>query len=265
MGRHFQFSIALLAVSVALTEPAIAQTPAEHAAHHPAPAAATPAPQTGMPMPAADDPAAGGTPAGAAPAGGMGAGMGGMMGPQPPAGDCVGGDCGKGAGATPIYPSLMTLPALTPEKRAEIAALGSQQISEGLAQLAAGSASLDRATQAGDDAAMQQAVGVMREGLGKLDAGIAARRVLSEGKAPRNLALDWFKREMSLASPVVRDDPGAHLGLTPFHFITMAILIAFALAMLAMYFFKMRRAAALFGRIEPDKGSPPPGSAPPLA
>jgi len=32
-----------------------------------------------------------------------------------------------------------------------------------------------------------------------------------------------------------------------------------------MYFFKMRRAAALFGRIEADKGSPPPGSAPELA
>jgi len=35
--------------------------------------------------------------------------------------------------------------------------------------------------------------------------------------------------------------------------------------MVAMYFFKMRRAAALFGRLEADKGSPPPGSSPPLA
>jgi len=31
-----------------------------------------------------------------------------------------------------------------------------------------------------------------------------------------------------------------------------------------MYFVKMRREAALFGRIEVDKGPPPPGSAPPL-
>ena len=44
----------------------------------------------------------------------------------------------------------------------------------------------------------------------------------------------------------------------------MVLLIAFALAMVAMYFFKMRRAAALFGRIEADKRSPPPGSAPPI-
>jgi hypothetical protein len=35
--------------------------------------------------------------------------------------------------------------------------------------------------------------------------------------------------------------------------------------MVAMYFFKMRRAAALFGRIEASKGAPPPGSAPELA
>ena len=44
----------------------------------------------------------------------------------------------------------------------------------------------------------------------------------------------------------------------------MILLVAFALAMVAMYFAKMRRAAALFGRIEADKASPPPGSAPPL-
>ena len=177
----------------------------------------------------------------------------------------MGGDCGPGAAKTPIYPSLMTLPALTPEKRAEIDALASQQIKEGMARLREGAESLDRATQAGDHAAMQQSVGMMREGLDELGAGIAARRVLSEGKAPRNLALDWFKREMNLASPIAREEPRALLGVTPFHLFTMVLLIAFALAMVAMYFFKMRRAAALFGRLEGGSGPPPPGSSPPLA
>jgi hypothetical protein len=32
-----------------------------------------------------------------------------------------------------------------------------------------------------------------------------------------------------------------------------------------MYFFKMRRAAALFERVESDPGPSPPGSSPPLA
>ena len=213
-------------------------------------------------MPPAGAPAAVASPPGAnvpaAPPGGamaamgaMMAGMGAMMTPPP-------------APATPIYPSLMTMPPLTPASRAAIDALASQQMYEGLTELASGSEWLEHATQAGDHAAMQQSVGFMREGLGKLDAGIAARRVLSEGKAPRNLALDWFKREMSLASPVVsRAGPGTSEGLTSFHLVTMVLLIAFAFTMLALYFFKMRRAAALFGRIEPDKGSPPPGSPPP--
>ncbi len=196
--------------------------------------------------------------------GGMAEMMGKMMAPAVPGG-CVGENCGTNAPRTPIYPSLMTLPALTPEKRAEVEALASQQISEGSAQLAKGYESLNHATRADDHAAMQQSVGMMREGLDQLGAGIAARRVLSEGKAPRNLALDWFKREMNLASPIAREEPRVFLGDAPFHLLTMGLLVVFALAMIAMYFFKMRRTAALFGRLEGGSGPPPPGSSPPLA
>ena len=209
------------------------------------------------------------------PPGGMGDMMGEMMGkmmaPATPGGaapapsaDCMGAGCDASAAKTPIYPSLMTLPALTPEKRAEIDALASQQINAGMTRLAKASESLSGATEAGDHAAMHRAVGVMREGLDELEAGIAARRVLSEGKAPRNLALDWFKREMNLASRVFREEPPAVGGVTPFHLFTMLLLVLFALGMVAMYFFKMRRAAALFGRIEGSSGPPPPGSAAPL-
>ncbi len=188
--------------------------------------------------------------------------MGGMMAPKSPASGCVGGDCGGGAGQTPIYPSLMTLPALSPEKRAELDALASQQTTEGMARLSKGIEALDVATRAGDEAAKQLAVGTMHEALNELEAGIAARRVLLEGKAPRNLALDWFKREMSLASPVARDQASGTFGLTLMHLFTMALLILFALLMLGMYYFKMHRAAALFGRLDPDAGPSPPGSLP---
>ena len=262
----------------------------DHADHHPGGAA--PAPETsapsgmaGMPAPGASAPGGmAGTPAaepgppggtagmpapGASAGGGMfAAGMASMMSkmmPPPASGGCVGGDCGSGAAKTPLYPSLMTIPALTPEKRAELTALATQQITEGMARLAKGSELLNRATQAGDNAAMQHAVGLMHEGLDELGAGIAARRVVAEGQAPRNLALGWFRREMSLASPVPREAPRTLLGVTPIHLFTMVLLIAFALAMVAMYFFKMRRAAALFGRLEAEKGASPPGGAPPLA
>lgn len=251
-------------------------------AHHPP--ADPPAPSGTPSAPPAmgstpSDPMAAPAPPGAPgmPGGGMGGMMDKMMAPDKPgaaapsgsmpqpSGGCMGGDCGPGAAQTPIYPSLMTLPALTAERRAEIDALAIQQISEGMASLAKGSESLNSATRAGDNAAMQQSVGLMREGLDELEAGIAARRVLSEGKAPRNLALDWFKREMNLASPIPREEPRSLLGVTPLHLFTMVLLVAFGLAMVAMYFFKMRRAAALFGRLEAGSGPPPPGSSPPLA
>lgn len=279
-----------VALSLGLLWPAVAygQSPQEHESHHPQQKANAPAANPSLsPMPGGQKGAA--SPSSTPPPGGMmgtpppstspppgsqmgmpasspspgTGGMGGMM--APASGGCMGGDCGSGAAKTPIYPSLMTLPALTPEKRAEIDALASQQINEGRERHAKGSEALDRATQTGDHAAMQEAVGLMREGLDELGAGIAARRVLSEGKAPRNLALDWFKREMNLASPIRLEEPRALLGVTPFHLFTMVLLIAFALAMVVMYFFKMRRAAALFGRLDSDSGSPPPGGAPPLA
>ena len=277
-----------VAALVLIALPAGAQTAEEHAGHHPGAPAAPPgapgmAPSSPLGTPAASPGAPGmapgspmGTPAAppSAPGapgmagGGMGAMMGEMMGkmmaPGSPGG-CMGAGCGTGAAKTPIYPSLMTLPALTPEKRAEIDALARQQFNEGMGRLASSYESLNRATQAGDNAAMRQAVGLMREALDELGAGVAARRVLSEGKAPRNLALDWFKREMNLASPIAPDEPRTSRGVTAFHLITMVVLIAFALAMVAMYFFKMRRTAALFRRIEPDSGVPPPGSSPPLA
>ena len=277
------YAVTLLLCSAA----ASAQAPDEHASHHPGGAA--PAPMAGA-APAMAGMGDGGAVDGSvmAPAGpmaapatpgapGMGDMMGKMMAPMPaagapapgagtPPGGCMGPGCGGGgAGSTPLYSSLMTLPALTPEKRAEIDALAARQINEGMGRLAAASEALNKAIVAGDDAAMQQSLGLMREGLDQLGAGVAARRVLSEGKAPRNLALDWFKREMNLASPIPREDSQALLGVTPFHFFTMALLIAFALAMVVMYFFKMRRAAALFGRLkDAEGGRPPPGSAPPL-
>ncbi|MBX9608015.1 MAG: 2Fe-2S iron-sulfur cluster binding domain-containing protein [Gammaproteobacteria bacterium] len=110
---------------------------------------------------------------------------------------------------------------------------------------------------------MQKSVGLMHEGLDALGAGIAARRVLAEGKAPRNLALDWFKREMNLASPIGPEMASARPGIASFHLFAMVLLVTFAIVMVAMYFFKMRRTAALFKRIEPGPDGPPPSGSPP--
>lgn len=179
------------------------------------------------------------------PAGGMAAGMGEMM---------------KQMGVPPrkeLYPSLMALPnEIRQEHRAAIEQLAQERMKSGAARLANGLQRLTVSSSGEDYTAMQQAAAQMREGLAEFESGIAARRVLVEGKAPRNLALDWFKREMNLVSPGQIDEPRTILGVTPFHLFTMALLVSFALAMVALYFFKMRRAAALFGRIDPDAGPP---------
>ena len=196
-------------------------------------------------------PASGGSPA----PGGMG-GMGDM------------GEMMKSMGKPPpkeLYPSLMDLPDLPLTKRREIEQQAAERMQSGVALMNESLDYLLEAASAQNYSAMQAGTASLREGLARFDSGLAAQRALAEGKAPRNVALTWFKRDMNLLS--LADAPSAHgpLGVTPFHLFTMVLLVAFALAMLAMYFFKMRRAAALFGRIEATKGSPPPGASPPLA
>jgi hypothetical protein len=266
MTNTFRLCIALIVTILALVHPAFGQTADEHAAHHPAPGGASPAvggpaAQAGMPMPGGAVPAPtaapgtmGGDPPAGAAAGGMGAEMGDMM---------------KQMGAPApkeLYPSLMALPdEVTLAQRAGIERLAHERMKAGAALLSSGLGKLSESTADENYVAMQQAAEQMREGLAEFEAGLAAQRLLSEGKAARNLALDWFKREMNLASPIQRDEPRALFGVTLLHLFTMALLIAFALAMVAMYFFKMRRAAALFGRLGPDANAPPPGASPPLA
>ena len=215
-----------------------AQSPDEHASHHPGQA-------TGA------APAAGAMPTGGA--GGM-SGMGDM------------GEMMKGMGALPpkeLYPSLMALPDLPLAKRLEVEQQAGERMHSGVALM---NNSLDQILQAASSqnySNMQAGTASLREGLSRFESGLAARRALAEGKSPRNVALTWFKRDMNLL-PLSGADM-KHTGLDVYHWFVMVLLIAFALTMVAMYFFKMRRAAALFGRIEADKGSPPPGSAPPLA
>ena len=232
-----------------------AQSPDEHASHHPG--------QAGGAMPAGGAGAAPGgmgPPAGVGPPGGAG-GMGGMMGGG--MGDRMK-NMGGGAKTKELYPSLMDLPDMPLTKRLEVEQQAGERMQSGVALMNESLDYLLQATEQQDHTAMQAGTASLREGLARFESGLAAQRALAEGKAPRNVALTWFKRDMNLL-PLPGAEPRALHGVTPFHLFTMVLLIVFALAMVVMYFFKMRRAAALFGRIEADKASPPPGSAPELA
>ena len=248
----------------------------EHASHHPgaasaavvsdaAPAAAMTGASAPDGMAAASAPdatsassasgamtgAAGALPAAApAGAGGMMAEMGEMM---------------KTMGKSPpkeFYPSLMSMPELVPEQRAEIEQQATERMYSGIVLMGQALDALGIGARSNDYVAMRAATTQLREGLGQFESGTAARRVLAEGSTPRDVAQAWFKQEMSL-SPGARGETSGFLGVSTFHLLMMVLLVVFMLAMLVMYFVRIRRAAALFGRIEPDAGSPPPGSSAP--
>ena len=231
--------------------PTIAQAqmpPDEHASHHPGQAAS---PAQGAMSSSGPMGSMGASPApGAKPGSGMMGEMEKMMSGM------------HGVPPKEIYPELMSLPEFSPEKREEVQRHAQERMQSGSTLMSEALIALHNATSANDLKAMHDAIARLHEGMARYDSGLAAHRALAEGRAPREVALTWFRREMNLS---LGSALPSHRRVTLFHLFTMVLLVAFALAMLALYFFKMRRAAALFGRIEADKGPPPPGSAPELA
>jgi ferredoxin-NADP reductase len=145
-----------------------------------------------------------------------------------------------------LYPSLMELPELTSEKRAEVQQQAHERMTSGTARMSQGLERLASAATRDDFAAMQEATAQVREGLALFESSLAAHRAIAEGKAPRDTALQWFKREMNLSPPPTSPVASGGLwGLSWFHFFVMVILIAFAAAMIWMYFHKMQRATSL--------------------
>lgn len=221
-----------------------AQTPEEHASHHPGGTA----------------PAAGAMPAapGAVPAMGEMAGAG-----ESPTSDGMGGmgDMGKmmeGMGKPPpkeLYPSLMALPELSPEQRKQVEAQAAQRMHAGTVLIGQALDSLNAATLSNDYAAMHDAMTRLREGRAQLESGIAARRALAEGRAPREVALSWFKREMALSPPLTASGHREVLGGAAFHLTVIAILAAFAAAMIWLYFARMRRATDLLRSLTGTTGA----------
>lgn len=163
-----------------------------------------------------------------------------------------------------LYPRLMELPDLPLEERAVIESDARQRMLVGVRLM---SSSLDAAASAAlrdDYAAMQTAADTMREGIAQFRSGLAALRALREGKAPRNVAMQWFKRELSLVPPAGADHGFRLWGMDAFHTSVMAALVLFSVSVIWMYFFKMRRATALLLQLETQSKAPahaPPTSA----
>lgn len=216
-------------------------SPEEHAKHHPGGAASPPG-ATSAP----------GAQSGASEMGGMMEGMGEMM---------------RRMGAPPkkeLYPELMSLPELSPEKRQQVEQQAAERMHAGTAMMAKALDALNAGTQSGDYRAMNEAMTQLREGAAQLESGIAARRALAEGRKPKEVALAWFKSQMNLptGTAAVANEP---FGSMRFHLIVIALLAAFAATMIGMYFFKMRRAATLLQDLTGGVPSMPAATAPTVA
>ena len=146
-----------------------------------------------------------------------------------------------------LYPSLMDLPDLPLAKRRDVEVRAGERMHSGVALMNQSLDYLLQSTEAQHYSAMQVGTSNLREGLARFESGLAAQRALAEGKAPRNVALAWFKRDMSLL-PVPGEDkePG---GVGALHAIVMVSLAGFAVLMIWMYFHKMQRAALLLQRL----------------
>jgi glycine betaine catabolism B len=202
------------ALALLLAAAAGAQVPdGEHAAHHPAGAA----PST---------PAAPPTPSG-------------MADPM---------RAMHGAPARELYPALMALPELTAASRAAIAAEAAERLDRGEADLRRGLEAAIAARHTGDGPAMSAAAERLRAATGDLAAGIAAQRALAEATPPRELATAWFKRSMGIAPQAAAGTHG-WLGLSWLHLAAMAATTALAAGLGGLYVRRMRRAAALLGRL----------------
>jgi ferredoxin-NADP reductase len=191
--------------------------------------------------------------------GGMGAaGMGGgspptsTQGPSAQAGGGCGGMMGcMGGRAKPFYPTLIDMPALTPEARRFIEAEAAKRLGVGAEAITTGQMPLHDALSANDVAAMQRAIAGVREGVLQAESGAAALQAVNEGQPPRQVALTWFKGHMNVPAGggmVMEDGPW---GLSWYHLTTMAFLVAFLTGALLIHFVRTRRIGELVERLTP--------------
>ncbi len=162
-----------------------------------------------------------------------------------------------------IYPSLMDLPNMTAEQRDAFERLGHERMRAGTELMSEGFDALLRSSPTQDFEAMQDAVNTLREGLSRFDSGLAAHRVMNSGVPSDQAAMEWFKRELNLSTPASASTTTGPFGWSWFHASGMAVLIGFALVMIALYFMKMRRATNLLQELAAQpEGAPSAQSAP---
>jgi ferredoxin-NADP reductase len=163
-----------------------------------------------------------------------------------------------------FYPTLMDMPTLTPEARQFIEREAQQRLGTGVQSITTGETELHHAMAERDPVAMQKAAAGVREGLLQAESGAAALRALTEGQEPRQIALTWFKGQLSL--PVAGQSPASPgpLGLSWYHLTAMVFLGIFVVGTLVIHVARMHRISGLAARLANRAAEPiPSGSTPP--
>lgn len=185
--------------------------------------------------------------------GGGGGEMGGGMGMGEMGGE-MGGE--HGGGRREFYPSLMNLPELNADQRAQLDQAAQQRMNDGVGLMSRGVGLLSNPE---DTTSMNEGTALIREGLDEFQSGLAARQALAQGGSPQSVAFKWFRGQLNLSVPGEGSESYTLLGLSPFHLFSMVFLIVIAVAAIWIYFLRMRRAQVLMLSLVP--GGAPPASA----
>lgn len=141
------------------------------------------------------------------------------------------------------YPTVMNLSDLAPVARAQLELESNQRMLDGVSAMSKAMDRVLKASRREDYGTVYGALGDLRSGLARLEAGLAGKSALADESAPQKIALSWFRSEMSLPAPTPKAVPIT--ALSPFHLGMMAILALFAALMVILHIVKMRRVGAL--------------------
>jgi ferredoxin-NADP reductase len=144
-----------------------------------------------------------------------------------------------------LYPTLMSLPEFSPEVRKAVETEGDKRFREGVFQFTSGTRELSAAIERGDAEHEEQSLRAIREGLSLMESGLATKRLLAEGKPPKEIALQWFRKEMNLPSPAAIAGHAGPLSFSVLHLVTMSLLFACTALGFYAYVSRMHRARVL--------------------
>ncbi|MBX9723649.1 MAG: hypothetical protein K2X81_19750, partial [Candidatus Obscuribacterales bacterium] len=152
----------------------------------------------------------------------------------------------EGMSGDTAEPNSMQFPSSSLQDQVRIEELARKRINTASNMITEGVLVLSRAKESNDRRKVRDALRKIRYGVDEFESGLAAQEALEQGMAPRNIAIQWFKNELNLTT---QTNHGDILGISWFHFFVMVALVFFAVIMIWMYFFKMRRAAEVLNHV----------------